>query len=623
MGASLKLTQKGTILVAVPLLFELVFVLVLVVLLQQAEAEVQQQAHSRAIIYQADNLSKIFHEANLTLLGYGITRSPQFYDRFDELVGVIPGEIESFKKLVSESGRAPVQVPGAGANTASSELSKILVDAAGGLEALRNARKILSENNEGIGGLSSRHIFGAISSSTSTIEGRLKDFALQEEKNQQAHGIGQTDIRHKVQMVIGAGVLLNILMSVALAVFFVRGIGRRVAILRDNSYRLAAGQKLRAPVFGGDEIAELDVVFHRMARSLQEAAQRERAILENAVDLICSIDSEGRFATVSPASMKVLGYEPEELIGVPWFDLLAESAADEAREEMERIVGGTTVAECETVFETRLMRKDGSVVDVSWSASWSQMQNSIFAVVHDITEHKEVERMKQELMAMISHDLRSPLTTIRHVLEMLDDNLLGTLDEEGVRLVKVADRRADDMLALINDLLDIEKSKAGMLHLDLEEISLTEIFDNSLQTVMGLAAERKVVLESSPLDVVLLADSERLTRAVVNLLSNAIKYSPAGGKVSLTATADTENVTVKVSDQGRGIPADKLKSVFDRFQQVEAADAKEKKGVGLGLTICKTFIEVHGGAIEVASSEGKGTVFTCKLPYRANFRSAK
>lgn len=615
MGASLKLTQKGAILVAVPLLFELIFVLLLVVLLQQAEAELQQQARSRALIYQADNLSKIFHEANVTLLGYSITRSPQFYDRFDALMGNIPGEIESLKKLVSKTGTET------GAD--SKDFAKILSDATNGMEYLRNAKTIVSESGDDVTGLSSRHIFATISSSTSTIEGRLKDFALQEEKNQQAHGLEQAATRQKVQWLIGAGVLLNILISFALAVFFVRGIGRRVAIVRDNSQRLAAGQKLNAPVLGGDEIAELDGVFHKMARSLQEAAQRERAILDNAIDLICAIDQDGRFSTVSPASVKVLGFEPEELIGTRWFELVEDSALAEAKAEMERIVSGTTVAECETVFETKLVRKDGSIVEVLWSASWSQMQNSIFAVLHDITENKEAERMKEEIMAMISHDLRSPLTTIRHVLEMLDDNALGELDEDGVRLVKVADRRAEGMLALLNDLLDIEKSKAGMLHLDLQEISLTEIFEDSVQTVMGLAAERKVLLEARPIEVVLLADGERLTRAVVNLLANAIKFSPAGGKVALLATADSENVLIRVTDQGRGIPADKLRSVFDRFQQVESTDAKENKGVGLGLTICKNFIELHGGTIEVASAAGQGTVFTCKLPYRATFRPAK
>lgn len=605
MGANLKLTQKGAILVAVPLFFELVFVLLLVVLLQQAEAEVREQTRFRSIIYQADDLSKLFHEANLTLLGYSITRSPQFYDRFDEIIGKIPKELDSLKSLTKENERDR------------SDLSKLFADAQKEQEVLSNARKYIAESSGDIAGFSSRHMFGAIATSTNQIESKLNQFISEQEKGQRELLLKQTDARTQLTWLIGAGVVLNILVSFALAVFFVRGIGRRVAILRDNSYRLAAGQKLRAPALGDDEISELDGVFHKMARSLQEAAQRERAVFDNTMDVICSIDQNSRFATVSPACLRVLGFEPEELIGTRYFELICPDDVATAKEAMQKIRAGTSDSECETVFETKLLRKDGSSIDVLWSACWSNLQQSIFAVMHDITERKEAEQMKQEVVGMVSHDLRSPLTTIRHVLEMLEDGMLGDLSTEAARMVKMADSRAAVMISLINDLLDMEKGKAGMLELDLQETSLSQIFEDSLQTVMGLAAERKVTIQVKPTNLVIIADQERLTRAIVNLLSNALKYSSQNGTVSLIASNSDKNLFIEVTDHGRGIPAHKIGTVFDRFKQVESADSREKQGTGLGLTICKTLIELHGGTIEVESELGKGSTFRCILPAKS------
>ncbi|HNG21171.1 MAG TPA: PAS domain S-box protein, partial [Candidatus Obscuribacter sp.] len=341
MAVSLKLSQKGAILVAVPLFFELLFVFILVMLLQQADAEAQQQARSRAIIYQADDLSRIFHEANLTLLGYSSTRSPLFYDRFEELTGKIPAEIKELKELLGGSEESR---------------SELLADTQKGLDALCNARKFLVENSGNLADFSARHMFSAIASSTNELETKLKAFIREQESKQHEHEVGQILARTRLKWLIGAGVLFNILMSLALTVFFVRGIGRRVDVLRDNAYRLAAGQKLNAPAIGDDEISELDGVFHQMARSLREAAQRESAIFENAMDVICSIDQNGRFATVSPASLKLLGFDPEDLIGTRFFELIGPEEVEAARGAVQQIMEGQTIDQCQVVFESRMLR---------------------------------------------------------------------------------------------------------------------------------------------------------------------------------------------------------------------------------------------------------------------------
>jgi len=236
---------------------------------------------------------------------------------------------------------------------------------------------------------------------------------------------------------------------------------------------------------------------------------------------------------------------------------------------------------------------------------------------HDMADLlAQAQRSRQEVMQMVSHDLKSPLFSIQLVLDMMLSGKVGQLDDKGEKLACAARRSASRMLALINDLLEIEKMEAGMLELDKSDISLSSVFEQSIQSVTALANEKGVELQSVETNLNLYADSNRLVQVLVNLLSNAVKFSDRGSKVIVAAQQVAEWVEIKVSDQGRGISADSSKFIFDRFHQIRAEDAKNLHGTGLGLSICKALVELHGGDIRVESEEGKGTTFLFRIPAR-------
>jgi signal transduction histidine kinase len=215
-------------------------------------------------------------------------------------------------------------------------------------------------------------------------------------------------------------------------------------------------------------------------------------------------------------------------------------------------------------------------------------------------------------MAMITHDLRTPLSTINNVLDFFENGTYGTFDAKGRNYVLMAKRNADRMVALINDLLDIEKIKSGMMQLEIDTVSLSRCFSNCQAASLGLAEEMAVKLEFAPTEITVEADEQRLDRVLSNLVANAIKYSPKGTTVKVSADQQRNAVAIRVEDQGPGIPPDMLEAVFERFQQV-GGSSKSKGGSGLGLTICKAIVELHGGKIWV-ESRGQGSTFIFTLP---------
>ncbi len=443
------------------------------------------------------------------------------------------------------------------------------------------------------------------------------------------------ELRSSERIILIVGVLLNVIVSILVANFLIKWIVQRINIVSKNAQRLASGQPLNPLIAGSDEIRELDEVFHSMASALEESAKKERAIIENARDMICSIDAEGKFTAVNPAAMDILMCEPSDLLGRRIASVVANDDIDHALSEIDNAMDSTGQAN----FECRLKRKDGAIVDTLWSVRWSELERSLFCVVHNDTERKQTERLKQEVVAMVTHDLRSPLTTIRHFIEMLEANMLGELNTQGEELLKIADRSSSRMLSLTNDLLDIEKIKSGMLELDLKGTNLSSILESTAQVLEPIAAKTglKIEIETvkpvdgeepskdsdnedkiSPCILLAHADEERISRVLTNLVSNAIKFSPPNSTIYLKAQAgngdQSKFAVVSVTDSGRGIPAESIARIFDRFTQTHITDATELGGSGLGLAICKAIVELHGGAITVESTPGNGSTFTFTLP---------
>ena len=237
----------------------------------------------------------------------------------------------------------------------------------------------------------------------------------------------------------------------------------------------------------------------------------------------------------------------------------------------------------------------------------------------DATFHKvagelvHAEQMKQEFVQMISHDLRTPLTSLQTTLALAANGSYGELSERGSLRIAQSEESVQRLIELINQLLDLEKIEAGNLQLEVRPVQVSKIMDRALASVQGYADKQRVVLDCLEADELpdLIGDEQRLVQVIVNLLGNAIKFSPGGGRVVLSAKhSGLTAVQIDVTDEGPGIQSDQLAAVFDRFQQVGPA----RGGTGLGLAICKAIVEAHGGSIAVVSEVGEGSTFSLVIP---------
>ncbi len=229
---------------------------------------------------------------------------------------------------------------------------------------------------------------------------------------------------------------------------------------------------------------------------------------------------------------------------------------------------------------------------------------------------KDVENtanQRQELVNMLTHDLRSPLTTIQGFFDLLSTGAFGELNQEGEKFVKLAERNSSVMMLLVNDLLDIEKIKSGLMTLNTEDVEVSSLFAEVKESTSAWINQHGMALVVEDTDFVVHADAEKINRVLYNLVSNSVRYSRAGDKISISAQRRNNDVEIIVSDQGAGIPADKLETIFERFQQVKG-DAKGATGSGLGLSICRSIVQLHNGKIWVTSELDKGSTFHFTLP---------
>ncbi len=227
-----------------------------------------------------------------------------------------------------------------------------------------------------------------------------------------------------------------------------------------------------------------------------------------------------------------------------------------------------------------------------------------------LSQRSELDTIKDEFISTVSHELRTPLTSIHGALGLLSAGLMGDMDVKAQNLLRIAVTNTDRLIRLINDILDLERMQSGRAPLHIRRCSMRDLIQQATETMtaMAEAVHVKIGLElAASTDAVYFdGDSDRILQVLTNLLSNAIKFSPPEGVVQMRIEANPECVLLRVSDAGRGIPLDKLDSIFDRFQQVEASDARQKGGTGLGLAICRTIVNQHNGSIWAESNEQQG-----------------
>jgi signal transduction histidine kinase len=215
---------------------------------------------------------------------------------------------------------------------------------------------------------------------------------------------------------------------------------------------------------------------------------------------------------------------------------------------------------------------------------------------------------------MISHDLRTPLTSVELSLDMLCRGAFGDLTEKATQRVGDARKNLAYVMTLINGLLDIEKMNAGKLEMRFSKIHIQDVVDRAIDAVEPIAVRDGFKLSVEEADLALVGDEERLLQVIVNLISNALKFSQKGGEVKVSTADLGKDLEVRVSDSGPGIPADQQERIFQRFERIERPGKETVEGTGLGLAISKAIVEQHGGSIGVQSIEGRGSTFFFRIP---------
>jgi signal transduction histidine kinase len=225
---------------------------------------------------------------------------------------------------------------------------------------------------------------------------------------------------------------------------------------------------------------------------------------------------------------------------------------------------------------------------------------------------RQLDEMKEEFFATLSHELRSPLTSVREASHLLADQVAGPLTPKQARLVEIIQRSSDRLLRLVNQILDISRLRAGLLPMQHHPVDLDRLVSRATEELRPQAEEAKVRLERERVGVrfTVNGDEDRLVQVVVNLLANAIRFTPAGGRVVARVVDAGDECEVQVEDTGLGIPAAELPHIFDTYRQAHLG----KGGTGLGLSIVRGLVQAHGGHVTVESHEGKGSRFSVLLP---------
>jgi len=234
----------------------------------------------------------------------------------------------------------------------------------------------------------------------------------------------------------------------------------------------------------------------------------------------------------------------------------------------------------------------------------------------DVTHEVEADRLKSEFVSVVSHELRTPMTSVKASLSLLLAGAGGALEPSARELLEIALRNGDRLIRLVNDLLDLSRLEAGRMELQLEPVALGDAIESSVETVAAFANQQEVTITTSPPaeELSIHGVRDRVEQVIVNLLSNAIKFSSRGDRVAVRWWRDGDDIVTEVADQGPGIPADKLQTIFEPFRQLDSSSTREHGGAGLGLTISRGIVEALGGKLWAESDLGVGSRFFVRLP---------
>lgn len=389
--------------------------------------------------------------------------------------------------------------------------------------------------------------------------------------------------------------------------------GRVIGLMRFYSRKEAAPA---ADVTGALQAVATQLgqfIDRRRAEAEREhAAQRLRSVVDNMLEGLVLIDERLIIVEVNPAFARMFGYDTYELVGRSIIELMPDRPEYRDPDNLT-LVYRKSVGR---ISEHEGRRRNGAEFPIQLQVYEVTTPEGVLIAGHvrDLSQERQADRLKKQFVAAVSHELRTPLTAIRGSLGLLALGALGTLPDEAMEVVNLAERNTTRLVGIINDLLDIERLQAGMLSISRAAFPVDRAITRAAEAIGALAGENGIAIVAPESGIEAWGDESRVVQVLVNLLGNAIKFSTRGSSVEIGVTQRKSEIRVQVRDHGRGIPEEMRAVIFEPFRQVEASDARTKGGSGVGLAICRGIIEQHGGAIGVDSRLGEGSVFWFTLP---------
>ncbi|MBS1991249.1 MAG: PAS domain-containing protein [Cyanobacteria bacterium SZAS LIN-3] len=602
MARSLKLAQQNLLMIGIALGFQLLFVFSLVMALSELEKQYERESHLRIVM---GSLNGLLNQMLATAAAEGMFQATQnkpyrrlFLNGYNETLK----QGEALKKMLAEDSVKDKNL----------NLLKDLID---------DMHTAFEQGSKAMESGTFEDMVNSFKLARAMIEkaevlsaATIRQMETENAENREKQRTGKIIL----VCVIVVGFLFNFIVFVLLLRYLDESNQRRFGVLASNINALSLQRPLRQRLEGEDEVARLDSLLHQVNENLQQARRKEQAMIENALDVICSLDRNLRFEQSNNACAKIFMIDKEDLLGKSLSSMVLPEDREKTLRELETVIANRSQAS----FENRIKLPDGTNKDIFWNVVYSPEEQNLFCVAHDISGRKEVERLKQEVIAVVSHDLRAPLTSIGLTLNILGEGGLGPVSDKAKNRISKAEASVSQLVSIINDLIDIEKYESGMISMDYKIYEGTELIEEAVGALEESARARGISIDCSRDMVRTTCDGQRIVRVLTNLLSNAIKFSPDNSSIKVSCQATTSGgaqgnargVIFSVSDQGRGIAANKLSVIFERWKQVEKEDESKKGGSGLGLAICKALIDAHGGTIQATSELNRGSTFSFFLP---------
>lgn len=593
--------SRGLILVSLPILGQLIFIVVISSMMQQAQVNLEKQWKAENLLRSTFSLCREFtntflyvqlppmfrNKIGLDVSTSSVLRARKDSERLRQLASEDPEKQDYINRLVESSTYMLNVLEKMIASAQAMPMSPWGFGAAPQVgPGMRSYGKVFFESVEAIANVEKK-----------------------KEESAKLYESAYANARTGLLILSGVSIALAVLAGFLFAV----SIRRPLRHVSENGRLLAQQDKLLPLLENADQFTKIDELLHTAAREIDNLRLKEKELIENAQDMVCTLDSEGTFLSANPFVVRMLGYEPEYVTGTK----LERYATDELKAAVEENINSAVSSLAVQSFELQLRHFGDFIVDTRWSCLWSDAEKKLFCVVRDVTEEKRIERLKQDFADMISHDLRSPLMAMGNALTLIKSGVKGPVPDAAKPRIDTSARNVEKLIVLVNDLLDFQKLKAGKMELVLEPAALESIIRDAAELVAESAISKNVQLDLPTGETIVQCDRNKLMQTAVNLISNAIKFSGEGGKVCVNVERVGDTVSFSVSDTGPGILPEFLERIFEPFEQ--APSEKKKEGTGLGLAICKLVVEAHGGKIKVrnrADEEAQltGSVFTVELP---------